>query len=136
MAIDLMQVGQATGRKERFWIGGQKHDLDVYRIPLQYLYFNIENGRYADRMLRLQHENKGQQIDARKPKWANEIERMLAGEHRETTQDQAAFEKLTSRFSAGEEPTISTYPPADHKQYVRTSSQGAKVGIPDNFYGE
>ena len=103
MTVDLRQVGKLTGRKERFWIGGKKEDLDVYRIPLQHLYFNIENGRYADRMLRLKQENKGQQIDPRNPKWATEIEKMLAGEHRETAQDKAAFEKLKKDITEREQ---------------------------------
>lgn len=47
----LLAVSQPTGNTERHWIGGKKRDLPVYRIPVSHLYFNIENGRYADRML-------------------------------------------------------------------------------------
>jgi hypothetical protein len=45
-------------------------------------------------MIRLRQEYKGQNIDPRQPKWANEIEKMLAGEHRETAQDVEAFTRL------------------------------------------
>src|SRR4051794_10773017 len=96
MVVNLLQVGEKTDplRVERHWIKGQKRDLEVYRIPLEHLYFNIENGRYADRMIRLRQENRGVQIDARQDRWKNKIEEMLAGEHKDTTRDKAAFEKL------------------------------------------
>jgi hypothetical protein len=94
MAVDLSQVSEKTKRVERHWIKGQKRDLDVYRISLEHLYFNIENGRYADRMIRLRQENPGLQIDPRQDKWKHKIEEMLAGEHKDTSRDKAAFEKL------------------------------------------
>jgi hypothetical protein len=94
MPVDLSQVSEKTKRVVRHWIKGQKQDLDVYRISLEHLYFNIENGRYADRMIRLRQENPGVEIDPRQDKWKRQIEEMLAGEHRETTSDKAAFERL------------------------------------------
>ncbi len=94
MPVNLIQVSEKTNRVERHWIHGQKKDLDVYRIPLEHLYFNIQNGRYADRMIRLQQEHKGIEIDPRRDNWKNKIEEMLAGEHRDTTRDKVAFEKL------------------------------------------
>jgi hypothetical protein len=94
MTQQLSDLAKTTGRKELHWIAGKKQELDIYRIPLQHLYFNIENGRYADRMFRLRHDNPGVDIDPKKDKWANEIEKMLAGEHRDTSQDKSAFEKL------------------------------------------
>jgi hypothetical protein len=94
MPVDLCQVSEKTKRFERHWIKGQKQDLEVYRISLEHLYFNIENGRYADRMIRLRQENQGVHIDPREDKWKSKIEQMLAGEHKDTTRDKAAFEKL------------------------------------------
>jgi hypothetical protein len=94
MPVNLAQVSEKTKRVERHWIKGRKRDLDVYHIPLEYLYFNIENGRYADRMIRLRQENPGLQIDPRQDKWKRKIEEMLAGEHKDTTRDKAAFEQL------------------------------------------
>ncbi len=97
MPVNVLQVSEKTEplRVERHWIKGQKRDLVVYRIPhVEHLYFNIQNGRYADRMIRLQQENRGIQIDPRQDKWKNRIEDMLAGEHKDTTRDKAAFEKL------------------------------------------
>lgn len=94
MAVQLLDTAQPTERKELHWIGGRKQELEVYRVPLDHLYFNIENGRYADRMIRLQQENMGQHIDPREPKWAKEIEKMLAGEHRDTAKDVEAFKRL------------------------------------------
>jgi hypothetical protein len=98
--IDLLQVSQKTKRVERHWICGEVHDLEVFRVPTDRLYFNIENGRYADRMMRLKSENPGKQIDPRDEKWKNEIERMLAGEHRDTARDKAAFARLKEDIAA------------------------------------
>jgi hypothetical protein len=100
MKPNLLQVGQNTGRVERHWIGGCKRDLEVYRIPLEHLYFNIENGRYADRMICLRHENPGVFIDPRDDKWKEKIEEMLAGEHKDTARDSAAFRKLIEDIEA------------------------------------
>ena len=100
MTVNLLQVGQKTERVERHWIGGSKRDLEVYRIPLEHLYFNIENGRYADRMIRLRHEHPGVSIDPREDKWKEKIEEMLAGEHKDTARDSAAFKKLIEDIEA------------------------------------
>ena len=103
MAIaDITKVSQKTRplRVERHWLGGKRVDLDVYQIPIEHLYFNIENGRYADRMIKLRHENPGQQIDPRETVWKEQIERMLVGEHKDTSRDKAAFEKLLDDIRA------------------------------------
>ena len=93
---DIKEVAHKTKplRVEVHWIGNKRVELEVWQIPIEHLYFNIENGRYADRMIRLRHENPGLEIDPQVEKWKDEIEKMLAGEHRETTRDKAAFEKL------------------------------------------
>jgi len=100
MALNLLKLGTETERVERHWIGGSKRDLRVYRIPLEHLYFNIENGRYADRMIRLRHENPGVSIDPREDRWKEKIEEMLAGEHKDTARDSAAFKKLIEDIEA------------------------------------
>lgn len=97
MAIaDITKVSQKSKplRVERHWIGGKPIDLEVFEIPIAHLYFNIENGRYADRMIRLRNENPGKQIDPQEAVWKEQIEGMLAGEHKDTSRDKAAFEKL------------------------------------------
>lgn len=92
--VELREVSEKLKLVERHWINGKKQELPVYRIPIEHLYFNIENGRYADRMLKLRHENPGVIIDPRQEKWKDEIEKMLAGEHKDTARDKAAFERL------------------------------------------
>lgn len=92
--INKVAVKSEPLRVERHWIGGKIVELEVCHIPIESLYFNIENGRYADRMLRLRHENVGVVIDEKLEKWKEQIEKMLAGEHRDTSRDKAAFEKL------------------------------------------
>jgi len=95
--VDIAEVAQKTNplRAEVHWISTKRVELEVYRIPVEHLYFNIENGRYADRMIRLRHDNPGIVIDPKVEKWKTEIEKMLAGEHKDTSRDKAAFEKLT-----------------------------------------
>lgn len=99
----LYAVSEETKNTERYWIGGRKRDLPVYRIPTAHLYFNIENGRYADRMLLLRAEHKGVEIDPKQDKWKEEIEKMLAGEHRDTARDKDAFKKLREDLAVREQ---------------------------------
>jgi hypothetical protein len=102
-SADLLKVSEKTQRLERHWICGKKDDLPVYRVPIDLLYFNIENGRYADRMLRLRNLNPGKIIDARVEKWKAEIEKMLAGEDKDTQRDASAFVRLKEDISAREQ---------------------------------
>jgi hypothetical protein len=95
-AFHIEQVSKKVTpiRVERYWVGGKKRDLEVYQIPLEHLYFNIENGRYRDRMLQLRHEHQGVEIDPRDDRWKTKVERMLAGEHKDTSRDKGPFETL------------------------------------------
>jgi hypothetical protein len=74
--------------------------LRVYRIPIKHLYFNIENGRYADKMLQLKADNPGVNIDPKSDVWRDEIYKMLKGEYKGnlnvegTERDKVAFERL------------------------------------------
>lgn len=47
----LEKISEKTGRTLRVWLRGKKEDLPVFRIPKQNLYFNIENGRYRDKLI-------------------------------------------------------------------------------------
>lgn len=94
MSDDLTKVSKSTNRVERYWINGKKQDLPIYQIDIERLYFNIANGRYADRMLRLKRKNPGVEIDPSKKEWKDKIEKMLAGEDEHTQRDKAAFEEL------------------------------------------
>jgi len=99
-AESLEKVSEATNRTLRLWLKGQKQDLKVFRIPVEYLYFNIENGRYADKMLQLKADNPGVDIDPKEEKWKNEIYKMLEGEYvgtigiEGTEGDRVAFDRL------------------------------------------
>jgi hypothetical protein len=101
--VNLLQIAKTTGRRELYWLGGKKEELDVYEIPTEHLYFNIENGRYADSMLRLRREHAGKQIDPKQEKWKAEIEKMLTGEHRETNRDKSAFQRLVEDITDREQ---------------------------------
>jgi hypothetical protein len=105
MPFNVKQVSKKSSplRVERYWVGGRKRDLEVYQIPLEHLYFNIENGRYRDRMIKLRHEHAGENIDPREDRWKQEIEKMLAGEHKETTRDKGPFETLIHDLEAREQ---------------------------------
>ncbi len=52
---DITEVARKSNplRAEIHWVGNERKELEVCHIPIEYLYFNIENGRYADRMIRL-----------------------------------------------------------------------------------
>src|SRR5262245_41580760 len=90
---NVVEVSQKTDRVERFWLKGKPKDLPVHRIPIRYLYFNIENGRYADKMIQLRADNPGDDIDPRVEKWKVKIWEMLKGEYPGTTPDSAPFAK-------------------------------------------
>lgn len=89
--FQILKIAKQTARKELYWIKGKRQELDVYRIPIRYLYFNIENGRYADKMVQLRQENPGVEIDPRDQKWKNQIWSMLKGEYRGTEKDKQPF---------------------------------------------
>lgn len=97
----LEKVSEATGRTLRLWLRGRKQDLCVYRIPIKYLYFNIENGRYADKMIHLRADNPGVDIDPKSDVWRDEIYKMLKGEYAGTIEaegterDEVAFDRLS-----------------------------------------
>jgi hypothetical protein len=100
MAESLQKVSETTRRTLRVWLKGAREDLSVYRIPIQYLYFNIENGRYADKMLQLRADNPGVDVDPKLPQWRDEIYNMLKGDYKGTIdvegteRDKIAFERL------------------------------------------
>jgi hypothetical protein len=91
---NLVDVSETTDRKELFWLKGKRRELDVYRVPIKLLYFNIENGRYADKMVQLRAENPGVDIDPRQDKWKETIWKMLKGEYPGTERDVEPFQRL------------------------------------------
>ena len=78
----LEKISTPTGRSERLWLRGEKRDMQIYRVPIEHLYFNIENGRYADKMIQLRTENPGVDIDPRQDVWKEKICEMLKGVQR------------------------------------------------------
>ena len=86
-----------------FWLKGRRQELPVYRIPLTHLYFNIENGRYADKMVQLQQDNPGVEIDPRDDQWKNKIWGMLKGEYPGAEKDREPFERLKKDLLAREQ---------------------------------
>lgn len=91
---DLKEVSDRTDRKMLFWVKGKKQELAVSRVPTKFLYFNIENGRYADKMVQLRGDNPGVEIDPRVEKWKTKIWEMLKGEYPGTERDSEPFQKL------------------------------------------
>lgn len=93
---DLANASTKTDRKELFWLKGDKVALDVYQIPVNLLYFNIANGRYADKMIQLKADNPGVHIDPSENEWKNKIALMLRGEYPGTESDQSPYQNLRS----------------------------------------
>lgn len=81
---DLEELSKPTDRTFRVVLRGKPKDLPVYEMPIKYLYFNIENGRYADRMIKLHADNPGVLIDPKHPKWRDDIKGMLLGTSKHT----------------------------------------------------
>jgi hypothetical protein len=96
VTANLMHASNKTSRKELFWLKGKKEELEVYRIPIHLLYFNIENGRYADKMIQLQADNPGAHIDPRNDQWKEKIGSMLRGQYPGTLGDRGPYENLRS----------------------------------------
>ena len=59
--------------------GGVRHLRKAYRIPIDLLHFNIENGRYATKFSLLRGANPGVSINPRDSYWRSEILKMLDG---------------------------------------------------------
>ena len=65
--------------------GGARHLRRAYRIPIDLLHFNIENGRYATKFSLLRGANPGVNINPRDSHWRNEILKMLDGTWEDAT---------------------------------------------------
>jgi hypothetical protein len=100
LMIDLIKVAEKTDRKELFDIKGDTVALTVYRVPTKYLFFNIENGRYADKMLQLRDDNPGVEIDPREEQWKKTIKTMLEGSYPGTAVDKEPFQRLRADILA------------------------------------
>jgi hypothetical protein len=59
-------------------IKGQSRDIQVYKIPLNLLFYNIKNGRFAAEYLELK-ENLGRNLNPEDPGDKMEIQKMLLG---------------------------------------------------------
>jgi hypothetical protein len=91
---DVEQYSALTSRKHLIWFNGAKHELNVFRIPTKYLHFNIQNGRYADKMIQLRADNPAEFIDPSVKRWRDEISKMLRGEYPGTQEDREPWERL------------------------------------------
>jgi len=75
----LAEDDDFSGEVQFLDYGGNRHLRRAYRIPIDLLHFNIQNGRYATKFTLLQGANPGVNIDPRDSHWRNEILRMLDG---------------------------------------------------------
>ena len=96
----LAEGDDFSGEVQFLDYGGNRHLRKAYRIPIDLLHFNIQNGRYATKFTLLQGANPGVNIDPREPHWRNEILRMLDGTWEDsatgvnTHSDQSHFKNL------------------------------------------
>jgi hypothetical protein len=65
-----------VGRKEPYEIAGKRVSLDVIRIPVNLLYYNIRNGRFAAELQEYE-VSEGHHLESEKPKDAKIIEDLL-----------------------------------------------------------
>lgn len=75
----LAENDDFSGEVQFLDYGGNRHLRKAYRIPIDLLHFNIQNGRYATKFTLLQGANPGVNIDPRDSHWRNEILLMLDG---------------------------------------------------------
>ena len=66
------------GKKHSVIISGESQDIQVYKIPLNLLFYNIKNGRFAAEYIELK-EKIGQELNPENPDDEKEIQKMLIG---------------------------------------------------------
>lgn len=81
----LQEESDFVGEVQSLDYGGSRHLRKAFRIPIDLLNFNIENGRYATKFTLLRAANPGVNIDSRDPHWRAEILRMLSGTWEDAT---------------------------------------------------
>jgi hypothetical protein len=77
--LSVLTEGAWTGVSDNLRYGGQPHLRKCYRIPIDLLHFNIENGRYHTKFLLLKKANPDVIIDATQERWKQEIFKLLSG---------------------------------------------------------
>ncbi len=87
--LSILTENAWTGESENLRYGGELHLRRCYRIPLDVLHFNINNGRYRTRFLLLQKANPEAEIDPTQDQWKKEIHSMLSGTWEKTFQNAA-----------------------------------------------
>ena len=96
----LSEEHDLYGETQYLSYGSDRHLRKAFRIPIELLHFNIENGRYATKFKLLEASNPQVVIDPRLPEWRDEILRMLDGTWENpatgdnTRTDQTHFENL------------------------------------------
>ena len=75
----LNEESDWTRVSENLTYGGQQNLRKSFRIPIELLHFNIENGRYHTKFLLLQQAHPGENIDPTQPLWKDEILKLLNG---------------------------------------------------------
>ncbi|MDV4343778.1 hypothetical protein HL657_11485 [Methanoculleus sp. YWC-01] len=85
MIDDYLEEQQAEilDRKEPFEIAGKRQELNVIRLPLRLLTYNIRNGRFAAELLELE-ASEGRRLDPSKERDAAKIEELLLRDRTKT----------------------------------------------------
>ena len=68
----------AVGKKLSVIISGESQDIQVYKIPLNLLFYNIKNGRFAAEYIELK-EKLSRELNPENPDDEKEIQKMLIG---------------------------------------------------------
>ncbi len=110
----LNETEDWTGAAERLSYNGAFHLRKCFKIPIEYLHFNLENGRYHTKYLLLNQANPGVNIDSKDPRWRDEMLKLLNGTWDDTRtgvntrKDKPYFEELLEdiRVRSQEKPGI------------------------------
>ena len=66
-----------TGETSPVMLHGKRTVLDVYKVPLELLVFNIKNGRFKSEYLEAKRKNGGRDLDPTNPEDAKELQKLL-----------------------------------------------------------
>ena len=75
----LNEESDWTQVQQNLFYNGRPHLRRAFRIPIELLHFNLQNGRYHTKFLLLQQAHPGENIDPNEPRWRDEILKLLNG---------------------------------------------------------
>jgi hypothetical protein len=86
--LNILTEADHTGENHQLFYNSSSHLRKCFRIPIKFLHFNIENGRYASKWELLKKAHPGVSIDPKQDLWKREILQLLDGTWEDQTTGQ------------------------------------------------